>query len=178
MSHTSGTYTIRYAGLSEGSHVFDFVLGRDFFLNYFEDTEMQDALIQVNIEAERTGSALVLDMSIKGNVVVECDRCLDPCNISLTTQQTLIFSSAGDHYFEPKNDDSLIEIAEETDHVVLDSFFYDVILLAMPLRRVHDELDIEHSACNHEMLERISQLQDKTIVDPRWDKLNEINFDN
>jgi uncharacterized protein len=178
MSHHTGTYTIRYAGLPEGSHIFDFEVNRDFFLNYYKETEMQEVQILVHIEAERTEAALVLNMSITGNVVVECDRCLDPCNIGLETQQTLIFSSAGEHYFDRKDDDSLFEIAEETDHVVLDSILYDVILLAMPLRRVHDELDSEDSACNYEMLQRISEINEKKADDPRWDKLNEIKFDN
>ncbi len=178
MSHHHKQFSIRFAGLPEGMHAFDFELNRDFFTEYYSENEFSDALVSVHIDAERTSTVLILDLQISGFVTVECDRCLDPCQVDIETDQTLIFSSAGEHHYPVKDDDSIVEISAETDEVILNSYLYDFVLLALPLRRVHDELDPEHSACNREMLERIDNLQIKHTDDPRWEKLKKLKTDN
>lgn len=178
MSHHHEQYSIRYAGLPEGMHAFDFELKREFFTEYYLENDFSDAHIFIHIDAERTASMLVLEIQISGSVTVECDRCLDPCQVTVSATQTLIFSSAGEHHLPQKDDDSIVEIHAETDEVPIDSYLYDFVLLALPLRRVHDELDPEHSACNREMLERIDNLQIIHTDDPRWETLKKIKTDN
>jgi uncharacterized protein len=177
MSRLQGEYSIRYAGLPEGSHSFDYVVNGKFFTSYFPETEIHDASVQIHIDAERHASFLELIIHISGSVRVECDRCLDPCDVQLSDSQVLIFSSAGQQHHS-EDDDVVVEVGEEVDHVVLDSYLYDFILLAIPFRRVHDELDGNDSSCNQEMLDRIKNLEIKTSNEPIWDELNKIKFDN
>jgi len=177
MSRLQGEYSIRYAGLPEGSHSFDYEVCGEFFTSYFPETEIRDAAVQIHIDAERHATFLELDIQISGSIRVECDRCLDPCDVQLSDSQMLIFSSAGQQHHS-EDDDVVVEVGEEVDHLVLDSYLYDFILLAIPFRRVHDELEADQSACNQEMLLRIKNLETKTSVEPIWDELNKIKFDN
>jgi uncharacterized protein len=174
MSHPHSQYTVRYAGLAEGSHQFDFSLNRDFFLNYYPETEILDADINIHIEAEKTNSLFSLNLNISGCVTVECDRCLDPCSVQFKVNPALIFSSENERPHSGKNDDTVINISTETESIRLDEYLYDFIMLALPFRRVHDELDGEESACNHDMLARISNLAGEKITDPRWETLNKL----
>lgn len=177
MSAKQETFSVRYAGLPEGSHVFDFVLNKNFFIQYHPDSEIIDANIQVHIEAERAEYVLQMQLHFSGNVTVECDRCLDPCSVSISSDAVLLFTSENGRNHK-QDDDSLIEIAEETDHVVLDSYLYDFSMLSIPIRRVHDELDSAKSACNKEMLSIIEKINTQNAEDSRWDQLKKIKFEN
>ncbi len=177
MSRVQERFVIRYSGLPEGVHTFDYNVGHDFFAEYHSETDIQASDLNIHIEADRNQAALLLKIKIKGNLTFECDRCLDPCIISIESLNSLIFTSENEQY-GPANEDTIIRISEETASIVLDSYLYDFIMLSIPLRRVHDELDDETSNCNQDMLQRIKQMNNHTSADPRWEKLKEINLDN
>ena len=178
MSKSHGHYSIRYAGLSEGSHEFIFDVHEDFFKDYYPETEILGADIKLQIRAEKSPSMLMLELIFSGNISVECDRCLDPCTVPVSAVQKLIFTASDDRMQNGKIDDTMIAISPESDSVMLDEYVYDFILLSLPLRRVHDENEGTDSACNQEMLERINTLQNEKKTDPRWEKLNQIKYVN
>lgn len=178
MSHPQSEYTIRFAGLADGSQVFDFIIHKDFFMNYYPDTEILDSDVKVHIIADKTPVMLILEMNISGKITVECDRCLDPCEVPVKTSKTVIFTSSGNDDGRRKEDDSIVSVNAETESILLDEYLYDFTILALPLRRVHDELDGKNSRCNQEMLERIKGQRVILKEDPRWEKLKNLKEDN
>ncbi len=158
--------------------MFDFIIHRDFFVNYYPETEILDSDVKVRVNAERTAVMLILEMNISGTITVECDRCLDPCEISVETSKTIIFTSSGSNEGRQNEDDSIVSVSAETESIILNEYLYDFTILALPLRRVHDELEGEESGCNQEMLDRISKQHAIHTDDPRWEKLKKLKNDN
>ncbi len=179
MSNTESAYKIKYSGLPVGKHKFDFIIHNDFFTDYSNKTEFIDAHINVHVNAERMLSKLILHLFISGKITVECDRCLEPCDINIDTEKKLIFSSEKEGLNNSSNDDINIEISYNTEYIILDGFLYDFIVLSMPLRRVHDELEDNSSACNHQMISILQKLKpNKTKTNlSHWDILKNINPD-
>ena len=66
-------YSIAWKGLSEGEHTFDFEAGDDLF-RLFENTEIKGGHCDVKVNLLRAARQLRLEISIRGSVVVECDR--------------------------------------------------------------------------------------------------------
>jgi len=178
MSHSIGRFSIRYAGLADGSHSFDFAPDKTFFTEYFPETDILDSKIAIHIDADKQTGMLITNMTLSGAVTVECDRCLDPCQVELNAQQTLIFSSSINNTFSKKEEDSVIEIGEVSENVILDNHIYDFVILSLPLRRVHDDLEGPDSQCNQDVLKELDQLSATVAPDPRWEKLNELKLGN
>ncbi len=66
--------------ISHGSHNFDFSLESDWWQGDEEDDRILglDSRLRVHISIASAGSRYVLDGSLNGQVLVRCDRCLDP----------------------------------------------------------------------------------------------------
>ncbi len=178
MSHSGEKFTIRYAGLVDGLHSFDFHPDTEFFTSYYSESGILASDIHVHIDADRRADLLIAEMALSGSVTVECDRCLDSCSIELSGSQTLFFSSSVNNSFSKKEEDSVVHIADNTDHINLDSHIYDFVMLSLPLRKVHDDIEGPESQCNQEVTMKLSHHSTNKSTDPRWDKLNEIKFDN
>ena len=49
----------------------------------YQSTEIKDGRCEVRVDADRTENRIVLDVTITGYVVVECDRCLEDCRVPI-----------------------------------------------------------------------------------------------
>ena len=72
-----------------------------------------------------------------------------------------------------QSDDMLI-LADSENEVHLDQLIYEYIHLALPIQRIHPEID-GISGCNPEMMEKLDTHNaddpENASVDPRWEKL-------
>ena len=82
-------YSIAWKGLSEGEHTFDFEAGDDLF-RLFENTEIKGGHCDVKVNLLRAARQLRLEISIRGSVVVECDRCLGDCSVPIDYEGELL----------------------------------------------------------------------------------------
>ena len=71
-------YIVPFKGLKIGVHQFDFEVD-DALFQAFEGSEVKHGTAKVSIELTKAASMLTLDVEIRGEVTVECDRCLDDC---------------------------------------------------------------------------------------------------
>ena len=71
-------YIVPFKGLKIGVHRFDFEVD-DALFQAFESLEVKHGTAKVSIELTKAASMLTLDVEIRGEVTVECDRCLDDC---------------------------------------------------------------------------------------------------
>ena len=78
-------YTIPFAGLKIGSHLFDFEIDDSFFeeLDY---SLIQKGAIHVSINLEKKESMLILLFNLKGIVEAECNLCTDPIDFNIEFQ--------------------------------------------------------------------------------------------
>ena len=96
---------------------------------------------------------LTLDVNVDGSVVVECDRCLEDCNVPIHYEGQLLvkFSDEVHEY-----DGEVIWLLPMEDEVDLTQYIYESIVLALPYQRVHPD-----GECNPDMLERFSIVSDE-----------------
>lgn len=138
-------YSICFKGLKNGYHEFRFAVDRSLFEEY-ESSEIKDGACEVVVEMERSEMQLMLEISISGYVVVECDRCLEDCRIPIDFTGVLpVKFSDEPHEYEGE----VIWLLPGEESVDLKQYVYESIVLSLPYQRVHPE-----GECNPEMLER------------------------
>ena len=68
-------YLIKFSGLKEGIHLFNYELGNKFFRN-FDYYDFLDAKLFAKLELEKQSTLLNLKFSFNGEIEVQCDVCL------------------------------------------------------------------------------------------------------
>ena len=128
-------YTIAYRGLRSGLHDFHFKVDGGLF-RAFGSTEIKDGDCDVSVALERGESMLTLDVTVDGSVVVECDRCLEDCNVPIHYEGQLLvkFSDEVHEY-----DGEVMWLLPMEDEVDLTQYIYESIVLALPYQRVHPD---------------------------------------
>ena len=165
-------YIIPITGLSEGTHEFSFSIGKDFF-DLFEESELHDGQVEIHVSLFKTTEMLDLDFELNGNIMVECDRCLDIFALPVDFQAKLIVEF-GDENSDVSDADEKITLSRKENNLDLAQHFYDYINLSLPIRRIHPKDENNKSTCNKEMLKKLKELSsgDNEIdTDPRWDNL-------
>ncbi|MDE5707354.1 MAG: DUF177 domain-containing protein [Alistipes sp.] len=145
-------YSIAYKGLSLGEHTFDFEIGEDLF-QLFENQEIRGGNCRAEVRLVRSERQLRLEVSIRGEVVVECDRCLGDCALPVDYTGTLVvkFSDEIREY-----DGETMWLSAAQDHIELAQYLYESIVLSLPYQRVHPE-----GGCDPDMLRRFRIVSDE-----------------
>ncbi len=161
-------FIIPFGGLKLGAHRFDLKVEDSFFDN-FEYTEIKSGAVDIHLEMEKQERMLVLDFTLRGAVVLPCDRCGDPLNVDISGKERLIVK-LGNEYLEESEE---VQIIPETDKTFdISSFLYEVMHLLLPAKRVHpDKLNTQ---CNPEVLKKLEQLNGQHSPDPRWEVLGKL----
>ena len=148
-------YSIDYMSLSSGLHTFDFEVDDALFAE-MESNEIKGGKCSVHACLNCSDTKLDVNVVISGSVVVECDRCLDDCNIPIEFSGllTVRFSDLQHDY-----DGDVMWIAKG-DQLSLKQYIYESIVISLPYRRVHEE-----GGCNPEMMARFSAADDSDIVE-------------
>lgn len=117
-------YTIAYRGLRSGLHDFHFKVDGGLF-RAFGSTEIKDGDCDVSVALERGESMLTLDVTVDGSVVVECDRCLEDCNVPIHYEGQLLvkFSDEVHEY-----DGEVMWLLPMEDEVDLTQYIYESIV--------------------------------------------------
>ena len=99
-------------------------------------------------------------MSIRGSVVVACDRCLDDCTVPVEFDGTLVvkFSDEVSDY-----DGEVMWLSPYAGSVDLTQYVYESILLSLPYQRVHPD-----GECDPEMLGRF-----RIVTGEEFDRLEQ-----
>jgi uncharacterized metal-binding protein YceD (DUF177 family) len=139
-------YSIAYHAMTKGHHSLDVAVDGELFRE-MESTEVKDAACDVHIEVERMDSGLNLQVAITGKAVVECDRCLEDCDIPIDFNGELAvrFSDTVSDY-----DGEQMWIAQG-EELSLAQYIYESIIISLPYRRVHAD-----GECNPDMLARFT----------------------
>ena len=150
-----GLYTIAFKGLKNGEHTFDFQVDNALF-EAFETEEIKGGDCKVRATLVRSESMLELNIAIEGEVICECDRCLEDCPIAIDYEGDLVvkFSDETDYY-----DGEVMWISPAEDYLDLTQYIYESIVLSLPYSRVHAD-----GECNPDMLASFTEITEEELA--------------
>lgn len=140
-----GRYTIPFKGLKPGVYDFEFPIDGELFRS-FESPDIKDGACLAKVRMERAEKQLTLDVTIAGEVVVPCDRCLEDCRVPVDFSGRLLVRFSDD---PGEYDGDVLWLLPVEETVDLTQYLYESIVLSLPYQRVHPE-----GACDPEMLKR------------------------
>jgi uncharacterized protein len=172
----SGIYSIPISGLKEGKHSYDFEIGKEFF-EQFEESEIKEGKLTVIVEADKRSSHADLAVKISGEVSISCDRCLGVFSQPVSCENRLLVKF-GKVYDE--RDPDIITIPADENELDMTQYFYEYILLALPIQRMHPNDRNGKSKCDPEMLQKLKEhvSSEEERNDPRWDDLKKLMNNN
>jgi uncharacterized metal-binding protein YceD (DUF177 family) len=169
-------YAIPLVGLKEGRHTFEFEIKEAFF-EQFEESEVKEGSLLVKVEIEKRSSLAELTIRIEGGIKICCDRCLEMFLHPVECEDRLIVKfgrSVGD------DDPDVVSLPVDAPELDLMQHFYEFIMLALPIRRIHPDGSDGESTCDPEMLAKLREhlTEEEHDNDPRWDELKKLINDN
>ena len=163
-------FLIPYVNLKEGEHEFKFSIGNAFFENY-DNTDVRSADLIVDVLLNKKSTHIELSFDIRGQVALDCDRCLELFNQELDIKQT-VYVKFGE---EESKDENLYIIPTKQNEVDLSEFIDELIVVNLPMRRIHPEDEQGEPTCPNKMLEYIQNINNEgSVIDPRWNELNKL----
>ena len=132
-------FSIPLNGLAAGETRFSWHAGKEFF-DSFENTEILDADIDIDVRIEKSGRYLGVDCEIEGEVTVECDRCLDDLMVPIDTNVALSVKYGNEENQEEhqEGEREVIFIPQDNADMDLSQIVYDYVCLSLPMQRCHE----------------------------------------
>ena len=165
-------YLIKFSGLKEGIHLFNYELGNKFFKN-FDYYDFLDAKLFAKLELEKQSTLLNLKFSFNGEIKVQCDVSMESFNLGLETEHAVVVKFKDDII---STDDKVIFMPAGSHSIDVSHLIYESIILAVPQKKVHP--GIENGSLKSEIVEKLEALKPKKNfkekTDPRWDKLKDL----
>ena len=165
-------YLIPYKGLEEGEYEYKYLVGESFF-EVFSNDDIQGAKLTVLAILNKKSTHIEINFSINGTLTLECGRCLDAYENGISIKQS-IYIKFGDEYIE--EDENLYILPEADNDIDLSKFINELIVVALPMRRVHPDDEDGNPTCLSSILNYIENINNEgsRITDPRWNELNKL----
>jgi uncharacterized protein len=161
-------HTIPFAGLKEGAHAFDFVLGEAFF----KATEMEEyemgGDVNAHVDLDISEHLLIAQISVSGYLNVPCDHCNAPMRQPVKGDQRQIFKLTTETGID---DEELVALDVSAHEVNLTHYFFECIALHLPIRHVHPT-----GQCDPEVDQAFQNINvdPEPEPDPRWNVLQDL----
>ncbi len=143
-------YSIDFKDLKAGDYHFSLKFSDDLFTPY-EECEVLGGDGKIEVDMERSEGMIALDVTINGSVRVECDRCLEPCDIAVEFAAPLIVKFSDNEELYSEYDGEVMWMPTTASSVDLAHYIYESIIISLPYQRVHEE-----GGCNPEMIARFT----------------------
>jgi uncharacterized metal-binding protein YceD (DUF177 family) len=166
-------YLIPYKGLSIGKHDYQYHV-TDTFFEALESTLVEKGDLYVNLVLDKQSRLITVDIHIKGHIKLLCDRCLDEFDFPIDSnyQQIYKFGAKPDRF-----EDDLIYLQDNDYQIDLSLLILENIILEIPIKRVHPNDSNGKSTCSKTQLNLLKNFTKKSVVDPRWEALKNIKFE-
>ena len=165
-------YLIKFSGLKDGVHIFNYELGNKFFKN-FDYYDFNNAKLFAKLELEKQSTLLNLKFLFHGEIEVQCDVSMENFNLELETDYAVVVKFKDDIN---STDDKVIFLPTGSHSIDISHLIYESIILAVPQKKVHP--GIENGSLKSEIVEKLEALKPKKNfkekTDPRWDKLKDL----
>ena len=149
-------FLIPLNGLAAGETRFSWQAGKEFF-DSFENSEILDAHLDTDVRVEKSGRYIGVDCDVRGEITVECDRCLDELVMPIDVEIMLSVKYGNEESSEdPHEGEREVIFIPETDaEMDLSQIVYDYVCLSLPMQRVH-----EQGECDPEVMKRYAAPQE------------------
>ncbi len=155
--------------LKEGLNKLSFDLD-DAYFSAIEADEVSGGCVHVDIDITRVQEEFFsLEVHETGTVVVSCDVCLDPMDLSIEVHEHLEVKFGK----ENSEEDDLITVAENEGVLDVTWYLYEFLALNIPIKHVHAP-----GKCNSAMIRKINEYSAarssedvEKPMDPRWEAL-------
>ncbi|MGB5170172.1 YceD family protein [Eudoraea sp.] len=171
-------YRIPFAGLKQGKHKFEFELDKTFF-DSFDYYEFNEVALNLTVVLNRMSTVLEFEMEAIGTVNVNCDLTNEPFDQEIEANLELLVKF-GEKFND--DDDEILIIPHGEHQVNIAQYVYEMIVLAVPLKRIHP--GVLDGTMTSEALKKLEELQPKESkeknednIDPRWDALKNLLTD-
>ena len=154
-------FIIPLNGLATGKNEFSWKVGKEFFEN-FDNSEILDAEIDVQVTVEKSGRYVGVDCEAFGDVVVECDRCLEELELPVDVEILLSVKYGDEESSEEPHpgEREVIFIPETEAELDMSQIIYDYVCLSLPLQRVHEDGECNPEAMKCLAGEEVAEVQD------------------
>jgi uncharacterized protein len=165
-------YKINIQGLSNNSHEFDFEGGEAFFESFEQDI-IGKGHFKAHIVLLKSETMMRLNIDIKGNIALVCDRTLRGYEEPLDLHEVFVYNF-GDRFEEVAEDMEIIP-TEETE-INLARNIFEYICLAVPMKKLHpDYRDDDGGLIYSDNFEKKNSSKEE--IDPRWAALKNLKKD-
>ena len=165
-------YLIKFSGLKEGLHYFNYELGNKFFKK-FDYYDFLSSRLLVNLELEKKSTLLNLKFSFSGEIEVQCDISMESFDLNLKTDYSVVVKFKDNII---STDDKVIFLPSGSHSIDISHMIYESVVLAVPQKKIHP--GIENGSLKSEIAEKLEELKPKKNfkdkTDPRWDKLKDL----
>ena len=86
---TDSVYIIRFNHLAEGIHEYDFSIDDSFFAQR-EESIIKQAKVEVKVLLRKDSGGMHLNLSMIGDVAVDCVRCLEGFRLPIEIEKSLL----------------------------------------------------------------------------------------
>ena len=147
-------YSVAYKGLKNSSFDFVFEVDNTLFEAY-ECRDIHGGKCKVEATMLKSDHQLDFDFTITGEVICECDRCLEDCSMPIDYEGQMIVRISD---VEGEYDGEVMWLNPNENEVDLTQYIYESIVLSLPYQRVHPE-----GECNPDMLAHITVVSEQEL---------------
>lgn len=170
-----GAYKVDLKGQENPEASYQWTIDSDFFAA-LDAEEVRNGHLSVNLTVTKEKGEYLLLFDIKGDAIVQCDRCLDDMSLPIETSGDLKVRLGADF----ADDGDVVIVPEQEGTINVSWYIYEFIALAIPLKHVHAP-----GKCNKEMTEQLNRHlapepgddEQNGPVDTRWDQLKDLNIE-
>lgn len=159
-------HTIKFAGLKDGAHAFDFTLGDAFFQATGMEEYALGGAVNAHVALDKSEHLLVTNITVDGYVNMPCDHCNEPMRQPVKGEQRQIFKLTEETGIE---DEELVALDVHASEVNLTHYLFECISLHLPFRHVHPPGQCDPAV---EAALKNIHVENEPTPDPRWEALN------
>jgi uncharacterized metal-binding protein YceD (DUF177 family) len=154
-------YEIAWQGLKPGVHTFQYDLDDRFLEGRDGERDFKDLDAQVNLKFDKKSNFFLCHFDIDGSVTVPCDRCGDDFKLRLWDEFDLVIKLTGeDEAHEIEDDADVIFIPRSETVIDVSDWVFELVMLSIPLQRVHPDKADGSEGCNPEALKLLGELSE------------------
>ncbi len=156
-------FNINFSGLSEGFHYWTHNINAA-FLTEFESALVENATVEVKVQLEKRTHLLIFDFEMEGTVPTDCDTCGQPFDLSVESQDRLLVKMVSERIESEEPDVIYLEFG--SSHVHIAQYLYEMLMLAIPMRKTHPLDENGQPTCDPEILKLLNNNSEASQDEP------------
>jgi uncharacterized protein len=180
-----GIYSVNIIGLSTTRHRFEYEIDEAFFREYGSDPDLvSQGQFRADVTLDKHETFIAAEFVLKGAATLVCDRSLETFDYPIESKHSIVFK-LGDR--DEEMSDEIIMIHRDTATLELGHYLYEIIALAIPMKKLHPKFQDEEAADEEDEDaegkivytsaandENADDTDEDGATDPRWDILKKL----